>query len=185
LFLCFAFAYFLAAVLRGVTATLAPHFSAELSLGAGELGLLGGVFFLGFALTQLPLGTALDRHGPRRVLVAFLVVAVIGCAAFAMARSFLALTLARAAIGIGVSACLMAPMTAFRLRFTPHAQMRANSWMLMSGSLGMVASTLPVHWLLPQTGWRGLFLAAGGAARAGDARHRLAGTAGRHRTLRR
>jgi predicted MFS family arabinose efflux permease len=35
--------------------------------------------------------------------------------------------------------------------------MRANSWMLMCGSLGMVASTLPVQWLLPMLGWRGLF----------------------------
>jgi predicted MFS family arabinose efflux permease len=30
--------------------------------------------------------------------------------------------------------------------------------MLMSGSLGVVASTLPVQWLLPSVGWRGIFL---------------------------
>lgn len=30
--------------------------------------------------------------------------------------------------------------------------------MLMTGSLGMLASTLPVQWLLPLLGWRGLFL---------------------------
>ena len=35
--------------------------------------------------------------------------------------------------------------------------MRANSWMLMTGSLGMVASTLPVQWALPLVGWRPLF----------------------------
>jgi predicted MFS family arabinose efflux permease len=29
--------------------------------------------------------------------------------------------------------------------------------MLMTGSLGMLASTLPVQWLLPLLGWRGLF----------------------------
>jgi MFS family permease len=163
LFLSFAFAYFLAALLRGVTATLAPEFSAELGLGAGDLGLLAGAFFFGFALTQLPLGSALDRFGPRRVLIAFLLVAVAGCAAFALARSFVGLTFARALIGVGVSACLMAPMTTFRHRFRPVAQMRANSWMLMTGSLGMVASTLPVQWLLPVLGWRGLFWVVAGA----------------------
>ena len=42
---------------------------------------------------------------------------MLGCAAFALARSFAGLTLARALIGVGVSACLMAPMTAFRRRF--------------------------------------------------------------------
>lgn len=157
IFASFAFAYFLSALVRAVTATLAPAFSAELGLTAGDLGLLAGAYFLGFAATQLPLGHALDRWGPRRVLLAFLSVAVAGCAAFAMAGHFAALTLARALIGAGLSACLMAPLTAFRRSFTPVAQLRANSWMLMSGSLGMVASTLPVQWLLPSLGWRGLF----------------------------
>ena len=163
LFLSFAFAYFFSALLRGVTATLAPNFSAELGLSAGDLGLLAGAFFLGFAVTQLPLGSALDRFGPRRVVIGFLGAAVLGCAAFASAESFAGLTFARGVIGVGVSACLMAPMTTFRHRLTPVAQMRANAWMMMTGSLGMVASTLPVRWLLPLIGWRGLFWLLAGA----------------------
>ncbi|HEY0818977.1 MAG TPA: MFS transporter [Rhizobacter sp.] len=156
-FLSFAFAYFPSALVRGVVATLAPAFSAELQLSASELGLLAGAYFLGFAAMQLPLGSALDRFGPKRVLLSFLAVAVVGCAAFALAGSFIALTIARALIGVGVSACLMAPMTSFRRSFSPTAQMRANAWMLMTGSLGLIASTLPVQWLLPLFGWRGLF----------------------------
>ncbi len=157
MFAAFAFAYFLSALVRAVTATLAPAFSAELGLTAGDLGLLAGAYFLGFASMQLPLGRALDRWGPRRVVLVFLSVAVVACMAFAAARSFAALLAARAMIGVGVSACLMAPLTAYRLRLGPAAQLRANSWMLMTGSLGMVASTLPVQWLLPSVGWRGLF----------------------------
>lgn len=163
IFLAFAFAYFFSALLRAITATLAPVFSSELGLAAADLGLLAGAYFLGFAATQLPLGGALDRFGPKRVLLAFLAVAVIGTGAFALARDFGSLIVARVLIGVGVSACLMAPMTAYRLLFSPHGQMRASSWMLMTGSLGMLASTLPVQWLLPLLGWRGLFwlLAAG------------------------
>ena len=161
-FLIFAFGYFISALVRGVTATLAPLFTIELGLTAGDLGLLGGAFFLGFASTQLPLGTALDRHGPKRVQLVFLAVAVLGSIAFALAGNFVSLALARALIGVGVSACLMAPLTAFRRSFDPVAQLRANSWMLMSGSVGMVASTLPVQWLLPLIGWRGLFWAVAG-----------------------
>ena len=150
MFLAFAFAYFFSALLRAVTATLAPAFSAELGLSAGDLGLLGGAYFLGFSLMQLPLGRWLDRVGPRRVLLMFLSIAVLACAAFALATGFAALWVARAFIGVGVSACLMAPLTAYRHRFGEVAQLRANSWMLMTGSLGMLASTLPVQWLLPR-----------------------------------
>jgi predicted MFS family arabinose efflux permease len=163
LFLSFAFAYFLSALLRAVTATLAPVFSAELQLGAADLGLLAGAYFFGFALMQLPLGYALDRYGPRRTLLSLLLLAVLGCAAFAAAPSMAYLVAARALIGAGVSACLMAPLTCYRSVLPPAAQLRANSWMLMAGSLGMVASTLPVQWLLPLLGWRGLFWVLAGS----------------------
>lgn len=157
--LMFAAAYFLAALLRAVTATLAPAFSAEFALGAAELGLLAGAYFLGFSLLQLPLGAALDQWGPRRVELSLVVLAVLGCMLFASAAGFTQLVLARVLIGMGVAACLMAPLTFFRQHLSMSAQLRANSWMLMTGSLGMVASTAPVQWLLPLWGWRGLFWA--------------------------
>ena len=162
-FLAFAFAYFFAAILRAVTATLAPTFTREFALQAQDLGLLAGGFFFGFAATQLPLGTWLDRHGPKKVILSFVLVAVAGCLAFALARDFWSLLAARVLCGVGVSACLMAPLTGFRRWLDGPAQLRANSWMLMTGSFGMVASTLPVQWLLPVIGWRPLFvvLAAG------------------------
>ena len=157
IFGAFAFTYFLSALLRAVTATLAPVFSDELGLRAADLGLLAGAYFLGFACMQLPLGTALDRYGPRRTLLTLLAAAVLGCAAFAMTNQLAAMIAARVLIGAGLAACLMAPLTLYRRIFSPLAQLRANSWMLMTGSLGMVASTLPVQSLLPHLGWRGLF----------------------------
>lgn len=157
MFLAFAFAYFLSALIRAVAATLAPLLTQELNLMASDLGLLAGGYFLGFSLTQLPLGAWLDRYGPRAVSLAFLSTAVAGCAAFAVASGFHALLAARVLCGAGVSACLMAPLTAYRRWYPESVQMRASSWMLMTGSMGMLASTLPVQWVLPLVGWRGLF----------------------------
>jgi MFS family permease len=157
IFLAFALAYFLSALIRAITATLAPTLRAEFALTACDLGLLAGGYFLGFAFTQLPLGRWLDTYGPRRVILSFLAVAVAGCVAFALAPNFWGLMAARVLCGVGVSACLMAPLTAYRLWFKPESQLRANSWMLMTGSFGMLASTLPVQWLLPQIGWRWIF----------------------------
>ncbi len=156
-FLAFALGYFLSAVVRTVIATLSPTLTQEFDLQAADLGLLGGGFFLGFASTQLLLGSWLDRYGPRRVLIGFLAVAVLACLAFSMATGFTGLLAARVLLGVGLSACLMAPLTGFRRWYEPGQMLRANSWILMVGSLGMVAATLPVQWLLPVTGWRPLF----------------------------
>jgi predicted MFS family arabinose efflux permease len=96
-------------------------------------------------------------HGPKKVVLRFLSLAVVGCLAFAIATDFTGLLLARMLIGAGVSACLMAPLTGYRRWLAPNTQQRANSWMLMTGSFGMLASTLPVQWLLPAIGWRWMF----------------------------
>ena len=161
-FLVFAFAYFLSALLRAITATLSPILSTELGLQARDLGLLAGGYFFGFSLTQLPMGHWLDTHGPRQVVLRFLGVAVVGCLAFAWASDFSGLLMARVLIGVGVSACLMAPLTGYRRWIALEQQQRANSWMLMTGALGMLASTLPVQWLLPVVGWRWMFVGLAG-----------------------
>ena len=158
-FLAFAAAYSLSALVRAIIATLSPVLSQEFGLQSRDLGLLAGGYFLGFAATQLPLGTWLDRYGPKRVIVSFLALAVVGCLVFSVASSFTGLLVGRVLIGMGVSACLMAPLSGFRRWLDTPSLLRANSWMLMSGSLGMLASTLPVQWLLPLVGWRALFWA--------------------------
>jgi MFS family permease len=160
-FLAFALAYFFSALVRAITATLSPALTSEFHLSAQDLGLLAGGYFLGFSFTQLPLGRWLDRHGPKKVILAFLTLAVLGSWAFAWAESFHGLLAARVLCGMGVSACLMAPLTGYRRWFDASAQLRTNSWMLMTGSLGMLAATLPVQWLMPMWGWRAIFVVLG------------------------
>ena len=157
IFFVFACGYFVSALLRAITATLSPLLTSEFNLTAGDLGLLAGGYFLGFASMQIPLGYLLDRHGPKKVVSSFLLIAIIGTVAFALAQSFSGLLISRIFIGVGVSACLMGPLTGYRIWFADEYQQRANAWMLMVLSMGFVFSTLPVQLLLPAIGWRWIF----------------------------
>ena len=157
IFFVFACGYFISALLRAITATLSPLLSSEFNLTAGNLGLLAGGYFLGFASMQIPLGYLLDKHGPKKIVSAFLLIAIIGTVAFALAQSFSGLLISRILIGVGVSACLMGPLTGYRIWFKDEYQQRANAWMLMVLSMGFVFSTLPVQLLLPTIGWRWIF----------------------------
>ena len=157
IFFVFACGYFISALLRAITATLSPLLTSEFNLTAGDLGLLAGGYFLGFATMQIPLGYLLDRHGPKKVVSSFLLIAIIGTVAFALAKSFSGLLISRILIGVGVSACLMGPLTGYRIWFADEYQQRANAWMLMVLSMGFVFSTLPVQLLLPVIGWRWIF----------------------------
>ena len=157
IFFVFACGYFISALLRAITATLSPLLTLEFNLTAGDLGLLAGGYFLGFASMQIPLGYLLDKHGPKKIVSSFLLIAIIGTAAFAFAENFSSLLISRILIGVGVSACLMAPLTGYRIWFADEYQQRANAWMLMVLSMGFVFSTLPVQILLPIIGWRWIF----------------------------
>ena len=100
----------------------------------------------------------LDRYGPRRVEAALLVIAAIGAAVFALADGLTALTLGRALIGLGVSACLMASFKAFTQWFPPERQASLTGWIMASGGLGALAAAKPLEITLGFTGWREIVL---------------------------
>jgi predicted MFS family arabinose efflux permease len=141
-----------------VNAVLAPTLAAEFGLTAAGLGLLSSVYFLAFAVVQLPLGVALDRFGPRRVNAALLLVAAAGGAWFAMAESAAAAIAARALIGLGVSACLMASLTAFVLWYPPERISTMNGVAFSAGAIGAMTVTVPLELLLRAWGWREAFM---------------------------
>ena len=157
IFCVFAFGFFISNLLRSITATLTPILTTEFNLSAGNLGLLAGGYFIGFAIMQIPVGFLLDKHGPKKIISSFLVIAIIGTLSFALAKTFAGLLISRIFIGVGVSACMMGPLTGYRVWFAEKYQQRANSWMLMVANLGFVSSTLPVQILLPEIGWRSIF----------------------------
>ena len=63
---------------RALVATIGPLLAIEFGLSASELGLLAACFFGAYAVAQLPIGVALDLHGPRKVQSTLAIVAAAG-----------------------------------------------------------------------------------------------------------
>ena len=153
----YAAGYFLSYGLRSVNAVIAPELMQELSITAAGLGLLTSAYFLAFGLFQLPLGLLLDRFGPRRVEAALLMVAAAGCALFGIGTTLVTLAVARALIGLGVSACLMASFKAFSQWFPADRLPSLTATIMVAGGLGALSASVPVEAALPVFGWRGMF----------------------------
>lgn len=162
-FLPFAFAYFLSFTYRTMNAGIADDLAADVGVGAASLGLLTGAYFIAFAAAQVPLGVLLDRLGPRRVDAALLVIAAAGAVVFAAGHDVATLAAGRSLIGLGVSACLMAALTANVMWWPRDRLPLVNGLFLAAGGLGAVFATTPVRALLTVTDWRGLFLGLSGA----------------------
>ena len=155
----FAAAYLLSYLFRTVNAVISPELTQELGFAAGSLGFLTSAYFLAFGLMQIPVGMLLDRYGPRRVEPVLLAFAAGGALLFGLADGIPGLTLGRAIIGAGVSACLMAPLKGIVMWYPPERHASLSGWMMVAGGLGALAATTPLEYALRFTSWRMIFIA--------------------------
>ncbi|NCX15163.1 MAG: MFS transporter, partial [Burkholderiaceae bacterium] len=84
----FAMAYFMSYAFRTINVVIAPDLVRDLQISNADLGLLSSAYFVGFGMTQIPLGLALDRFGPRITEAWVMTLAVIGAIIFALAENF-------------------------------------------------------------------------------------------------
>ncbi|SAL46231.1 MFS transporter [Caballeronia telluris] len=160
-FWLFAAGYFVSYVFRGVNLGFAPLITHELGLSAADLGLLTSLYFIGFALAQIPVGVLLDHVGPRRVTAGMLMFAALGIWVFGMAHGLAAMMAGRLLIGVGVSVCLSAAFKA-SAQFFPVARLPLVNGMTMAvGGLGGVVVGSPLASLLAVADWRSVCVGLG------------------------
>jgi predicted MFS family arabinose efflux permease len=160
-FFLFAAGYFVSYVFRGVNLGFAPTITQDLGLSAADLGLLTSLYFIGFALAQIPVGVLLDHFGPRRVTAGMLIFAALGIWIFGGAHSLGTMMLGRLFIGVGVSVCLAAAFKA-SAQFFPVARLPlVNGFTMAMGGLGGVVVGSPLATLLAFASWRSVCVGLG------------------------
>jgi predicted MFS family arabinose efflux permease len=164
LFLAFVLGYFLTQFFRVVNAVAGPAVTSELGLDLASFGFVTSFYFLAYASIQLPLGVLLDRYGPNRVEGVLLLIATVGTVIFALADSLTMLAIGRALMGLGVSSGLMAAFKAYSALVPPERLPLVNGLHMAAGSLGVLASGLPVEILIEAFGWRAFFIGLAGLA---------------------
>jgi MFS family permease len=155
--------YIVSQFLRNSVGVIAPNLAAEVALSPIQLGLLSSIYFFCFAATQLPLGVALDRFGPRRCMLVSIAFTVLGCVLFAIAQSASGLVVGRALLGFGTASFLMAPVALYARWFAPERFSTFAGIQLGVGSLGALFATAPLAFATASFGWRTTFLGVGAA----------------------
>ncbi|MBC7141256.1 MAG: MFS transporter, partial [Rhodobacteraceae bacterium] len=147
--------YVLSQFYRAFLAVLSPVLGAEIGAMPGDLALSSGIWFLIFAVMQMPVGAALDRIGPRMTVSVLLGLGGGGGAlVFALAEGPGAVHLAMALIGIGCSPVLMASYYIFARIYSPAVFGTLAGAIIGVGSLGNIAGAAPLAWLVELAGWR-------------------------------
>jgi predicted MFS family arabinose efflux permease len=156
--------YAVSQFLRNSVGVIAQDLARELSLSATQIGLLSSTFFFAFAVAQIPVGIAIDRYGPKRVMLATAVLAILGAVLFALAGSGFVLVASRAIMGLGCSAFLMAPLVIYARRFPPERFAVLTSLQMGFANIGTLSATAPLAVAAGLFGWRASFLTVAGFA---------------------
>ncbi|TDE37460.1 MFS transporter [Antarcticimicrobium sediminis] len=154
IWLCLA--YVLSQFFRAFLAVLSDVLQRDLGTTPEALATASGLWFVSFAIMQIPVGWALDRFGPRRTASVLLLLGGGGGAAvFALASSPAHISVAMFLIGIGCSPALMASYYIFAREYPPARFATLGALMLGVGSAGNLVASYPTALAAELIGWRG------------------------------
>ena len=146
--------YTVSQFLRTSLGVLSPNLMHDFNINPNNMGLLGGVFFLSFAIFQIPAGILIDKYGPRKVMSYVIIFAVLGSIIFALSNSFYILLIGRVLMGLGCSICLMGSLVLIT-RWTDSDQFSKLAGIILAvGGIGGLLATTPLSYFSELFGWR-------------------------------
>ena len=146
--------YTVSQFLRTSLGVLSPNLMHDFNINPNNMGLLGGVFFLSFAIFQIPAGILIDKYGPRKVMSSVIIFAVLGSIIFALSNSFYTLLIGRVLMGLGCSICLMGSLVLIT-RWTDSDQFSKLAGIILAvGGIGGLLATTPLSYFSELFGWR-------------------------------
>lgn len=143
---------------RVSTAVVSPALVRDLGLTSSQLSDLSAVFFYAFAVSQIPIGIALDRVGPRLTMGLLAVAAVGGSILFAVGRTPAELIVARVLLGIGMSGNLMVVLALLAAWFPVNRFGFLSGLVVSVGVMGNLLAATPLALMSLWIGWRESFL---------------------------
>jgi nitrate/nitrite transporter NarK len=153
-------AYLLAVFHRSSLAVAGLVASERFDISAAQLSTFVMLQLLVYAGMQIPVGLAVDRFGPRAVMLAGAAVLTLSQAAFAFSDSYATALLARFFVGVGDAmtfVCLLRLVSAwFSARKVPEITLMTGP----IGQSGAILAAVPMTWALSNLGWTKAYLLA-------------------------
>ncbi len=146
---------------RTCIASAVDYIKRDLSISKELMGLVLGIFAVGYALFQVPSGWIADRLGPRKALTIVVAVWSAFTALTGAARNALQMLTLRFLFGVGEAGAFPGAAQAF-FRWLPVKDRGFAHGINFSGSrLGAAFSLFLMPWLILQIGWRWTFAVNG------------------------
>jgi MFS family permease len=124
------------------------------SVHATAISNFASIYFLIYAIMQIPVGILFDRWSARWLLTLAAALCGIGCVIFGTAHSFGTAIFARALIGLGSSFAVVGSFNVAAQWFTPKRFAAITGLTVTIGMLGAVSGETPLALMINHFGWR-------------------------------
>src|SRR5579859_7056846 len=145
--------YVLAVIHRTSLGVAGVDAAARFGINASALSTFSILQVLVYAGMQIPVGLLVDRHGPRRILSAGLVLLTAGQLGFALATSFTPALLARGVLGCGDAMTFVSVLRIGSRWFPIFRNPFIAQLTGLVGTVGNLVSTLVLSQVLHSAGW--------------------------------
>lgn len=155
-------------ILRVMPNIMIDDIMEQFGIGAAVFGQFSGVYYIGYSLMHLPIGIALDRFGPKKVMTSCILLTVAGLMPLLYSEHWFYPIAGRLLIGIGSSAAILGVFKIIRMTFSEQQFPRMLSFSVMIGLIGAIYGGVPVSSMRETLGYDHVIqiIACGGIALA-------------------
>jgi MFS family permease len=160
-------AYVLAVVQRSSLGVSGVDAQDRFAVSAAVLSTLAVVQIAVYAGLQIPVGIALDRIGPRRLVLLGALLLVLGQAVVAVSPTIGPAVFGRVLVGAGDAMTFISVIRLLPMWFSGRILPQISQWTGNLGQVGQIASAFPFALLLHSAGWTVAFGVAAAASAVG------------------
>lgn len=140
-------------VLRVLPNVILPDIMKKYAVSSSELGQYAGIYYIAYAAAHIPIGTWLDKKGPKYVLPICIVATVLGAVPLVISDSWNMVYLGRILTGLGSAGAILGLFKVIHIGFPEGKFSRMLGISAFIGLMGAIYGSQPLAKLLTLYGY--------------------------------
>ncbi len=141
-------------ILRVMPSIMLGDIMDQFHIDTTIFGQFSGVYYIGYSLIHLPIGIALDRYGPRKVMSICILFTVTGLLPILFSDNWIYAVIGRAIIGMGSAAAILGTFKIIRMSFIEERFTRMLTISVSIGLIGAIYGGGPVSYMCSTLGYK-------------------------------
>jgi MFS family permease len=145
-------------ILRSSPGVLIEEIRLAFQLNADQFSLIGSMYYYGYSLMQVPIGSFVDSKGIKKTVVISIILCLLGTLGFVITNNAYIAYLTRFIVGVGSASAFMCAVKMANDGFPKSQQGLAMGAVLAFGAFGALVTGVPLNFILKSfNDWRDAF----------------------------